>query len=1157
MHTRSSLNLPGESSPNPTSSNPKRRNRRRSKQPFILEESRRYDGRSMYYGGIATCTHRGLCRGNCGPPILVEQFKLKHSLINMMTSDQFFRLEKDNPHDRIHWFNKITSTIKYKDVPNSAIKLMLFPFSLTGAARRWLEKETPHSILTWEDLAWDRYKDLLRACPHHGFTELHQLDTFYNALNPADQVSLNSAAGGNLLERSTQDVLTIIENKSKVHNSQNKSIVSQVKSSDANSSSSSEIAKLTHALNHFVKAIEEICVTCGGVHPYYQCLAANGNTFSELRDNIQGYVSAAAVNYNQAITTRSGIVLDGPSIYIPPPFINPDEDERKKETLTDLELAIILKKLPEKLRDPGKFIILCGFSELKCKALADLGASINLIPLSVWKKLDSSLILGRPLLWTTRALIDVHGEEIILHDGDERLTLNMRHDNLSYSNQPQKESINIINIYDDSCEDFLEDLFAINHQSGSPTFSSHTDLTSPEVKDDIFDPEGDIVLDSTKDLPLPHNINPLSGSTTSSSLNHLLEEFADELALITFPPGNDDLPFDIESDLKEIEYLLNHDPIKEIDSILKDSVDEDNLANLNDNLSDTEYAYDDPFDSKGEKIKESKLLIDELDLHRSSDFFPSPEYDSSLFEDFSEVDALPSTNNEDKVFNPGILIQENLSKNNVQATTDGFCSLCNSRNSCVYDPNPNSFDCPPDSCHPPHPINETYSCDSYGNDSHFGYDCQPQFPLNYESEPGYIENYNSYPYDSSSFPQQYPCCEDCEVLSEADHCQPPQYTVNHLIFNAHNDLLNANNDLLNSQNKITIAQNKLMEQLKSMCAMILACCDDDDDDSVITPNEPVDSLSMEDEHLNIIPATELDEFIKSSVENLSQTQSLYDEDVPEKIFLNPLFEEEIIPMKIDQYHHNIESALMESLHTHDSSLIISSKIDSLLDEFAGELTLPKSILPGIDETDCDPEEYILLIERLLYDNSSPLPLEEFVFENSNAKIESFSPSLILIKDSDSFMEEIDLSFNPDNPMPPGIEEDDDDSERDILILEELLDNYSISFPVIESCHLDIPSFSRPPAKPPDGNTGILNIKMMGDNSKQKVPIPGLTITRVSNQEKSPDLLSHQGLETFQPSAKFLMMIHGKNIPILDVSLFHFYPPLINSNMGGIGSSSAT
>ncbi|GJR05705.1 hypothetical protein Tco_0528689 [Tanacetum coccineum] len=166
-----------------------------------------------------------------------------------------------------------------------------------------------------------RQKDLLRACPYHGFTELHQLDTFYNALNPTDQDFLNSTAGGNLLERSTQDVLTIIENKSKVRNSRNKSIVSQVKSSDGNSSSS-DIAKLTHAVNQqtsvvttammailkqfqatpppaSVKAVEEICVTCGGAHPYYQCLTADVNTFLKYQDNIQGYVAAAAGNYNQ------------------------------------------------------------------------------------------------------------------------------------------------------------------------------------------------------------------------------------------------------------------------------------------------------------------------------------------------------------------------------------------------------------------------------------------------------------------------------------------------------------------------------------------------------------------------------------------------------------------------------------------------------------------------------------------------------------------------------------------------------------------------------------------------------------------------------------------------------------------------------------------
>nr|GEZ31621.1 hypothetical protein [Tanacetum cinerariifolium] len=246
----------------------------------------------------------------------------------------------------------------------------------------------------------------------------------------------------------------------------------------------------------------------------------------------------------------------------------------------------------------------------------------------------------------------------------------------------------------------------------------------------------------------------------------------------------------------------------------------------------------------------------------------------------------------------------------------------------------------------------------------------------------------------------------------------------------------------------------------------------------------------------------------------SDDQSFSDEDAPEKIFSNPLFEEEIIPMKIDHHPHNDESDLIESLRTHDSSLIISSKIDSFLDEFVGELTLLKSIPSGIDETDCDPEEDIHLIKKLLYDNSSPRPPKEFVSANSDVEIESFSPFPILVKDSDSLMEEIDLSFTSDHPMLPGIEDDDYDSERYILILKDLPCNDTLSIPELESFYFDSPSFSRPPTKPPDGNTGILNVKMVGDISDQKVSMHKLMITLVPHQEKSPDLLSHRGLKIF-------------------------------------------
>nr|GFA07705.1 hypothetical protein [Tanacetum cinerariifolium] len=146
---------------------------------------------------------------------------------------------------------------------------------------------------------------------------------------------------------------------------------------------------------------------------------------------------------------------------------------------------------------------------------------------------------------------------------------------------------------------------------------------------------------------------------------------------------------------------------------------------------------------------------------------------------------------------------------------------------------------------------------------------------------------------------------------------------------------------------------------------------------------------------------------------------------------------------------------MESLLNQDSSIISSSKIDSLLDEFAGELILLKSFPTGINEADCDLEEEIRLIEKLLYDNSSPLSPKEINYKNSNAVIKSFSPSPIPVEDSDSLMEEIGLSLTPDDSMPPSIENDDYESKGDILILEELLSNDSLSLPENDSFYFDI------------------------------------------------------------------------------------------------------
>nr|GEZ31429.1 reverse transcriptase domain-containing protein [Tanacetum cinerariifolium] len=287
--------------------------------------------------------------------IAANNFELKHGLINLVQNMQFFGHDKEDPHAHIRYFNKIISTIRVPNVPSSSIKLMLFPFSFEGAARIWLEKEPPRSILTWDDLVskfinqffppskttnlrneitrfqqrfdesfykvWDRLNDLLRAWPHHGFSELHQRGTFYNALNINDQDSLNSTAGGNVLDKMPCDCLKIIESKSKVRQSRAKEVISKVSTSSSTSAISSDVAELKDMVRALlldkknqssapapapsltpapVKAVEPNCVTCGGTHLYQNCPTTSGNVY---RDNIQEYVSqAAAASYNQGNT---------------------------------------------------------------------------------------------------------------------------------------------------------------------------------------------------------------------------------------------------------------------------------------------------------------------------------------------------------------------------------------------------------------------------------------------------------------------------------------------------------------------------------------------------------------------------------------------------------------------------------------------------------------------------------------------------------------------------------------------------------------------------------------------------------------------------------------------------------------------------------------
>nr|GEU50098.1 reverse transcriptase domain-containing protein [Tanacetum cinerariifolium] len=449
-------------------------------------------------------------------------------------------------------------------------------------------------------------------------------------------------ANGNFLTKNTQEALTIIENKSKVQASRNKT---QVASASGSSTQDAHVTALTKQVGAFcssfnqpINSVQNSCEMYGGPYPYYECQAAGGYTQEEVERDPEMIMDQ--VPTESTIRALPLVVQSPPapvSFEIPHP-----------PTLSFFELPNgPPKKLPEKLGDPGRFPIPCDFYELEsCMALADLGASINLMTLSVWKKLSLPdltptrmtlelatksiafppgkaedvcvqvgkftfpadfvvvdphvpLILGRPFLKTAHALVNVHGEELILRDGDEKLIFHAD----STSKHPHKhgnESINMINFIDITCEDHFLKVLKIkklNHPSSGST------------------------------APLSDSLPSLAPFETSDSL---LEEFAEELAILDpFPTGNEDNNFDPEADLRKIEYLLNRDPSTEsdidiFDPILERFTDEHAL-NYSPPPRDDD---DDLFDPKSDNDEWKKLLYD--DFYKDIDFEKDKNKDSKM-----------------------------------------------------------------------------------------------------------------------------------------------------------------------------------------------------------------------------------------------------------------------------------------------------------------------------------------------------------------------------------------------------------------------------------------------------------------------------------------------------------------------------------------------
>nr|GEW13901.1 reverse transcriptase domain-containing protein [Tanacetum cinerariifolium] len=315
-------------------------------------------------------------------PINANNFELKQTLINLVQSNQF--AGRQDPHNHLRFFNIVTSTVSHPEVPNTTIKLLLFPFSLEGEAQIWLDKEPPRSILTWEDLvskfinqffppskttylrneitnflqkpnetfneAWERFKDLLRQCPHHCFSELHQLDTFYNALNPNDQDALDSAGGGNFLDKIPRECLSIIKSKSKVRYSRSRIIDSRANanahlssSSPSNSFDLQQIAARTS--RKYVSLVELITVTISDFQKKFkqkqddfhnQMMNFMQNLYHNKLSSLSSLPSNTIPNPKgeaKAITTRSGMSYKEP--LIPPPGV---EEQEPTEVTKDTEL---------------------------------------------------------------------------------------------------------------------------------------------------------------------------------------------------------------------------------------------------------------------------------------------------------------------------------------------------------------------------------------------------------------------------------------------------------------------------------------------------------------------------------------------------------------------------------------------------------------------------------------------------------------------------------------------------------------------------------------------------------------------------------------------------------------------------------------------------
>nr|GFA01575.1 reverse transcriptase domain-containing protein [Tanacetum cinerariifolium] len=573
----------------------------------------------------------------------------------------------DNPHTHISNFKRMTSTLKYRDVPNDAIKLMLFLYSLEEAAKIWYEKEPPNSILTWDDLvnkfvnqffppsktthlkneislfiqrfketfgeAWERFKEMLRACPHHRSSELTQIDTnqpsvcaatgTYNQVSPPNRAShqippTRFCSGA---KQSKQGEMKAVTTRSGLAYEgppiPTKPPLEKVVERDTEETTDKEQSNCQGSTAHIQPPVVPISISEPDVPktqskptiPYPSRL-----NDQKLREKTMNQIE----NFFQIFHDLHFDISFAGALLLMPKFASTIKSlltnkdklfELEKVPLNENCSVMLLKKHPEKLGDPGKSC------RRRFHQSGEFHFPTDFVVVDLEANLKVPLVLGRSFLGTGHALIDVYGEKITLRVNDEFVTFNLNQ-TMRYSSMYDDKSVNRVDVIYIAYEEFVQDVldFQYNSKSKNLTLVSNSSFFEKTGSDSCKEP---IVKSSSPTL------------TPFGESDFFLEEIEDFLNVESIPTGIENSFYDPEGDILYLEKFVNEDPfqlppmdLKQTEETkAKSSIEEPPKLELKELPSHLEYAFLEDTKlpviiSKDLKDVEKKALIEVLKSHK-------------------------------------------------------------------------------------------------------------------------------------------------------------------------------------------------------------------------------------------------------------------------------------------------------------------------------------------------------------------------------------------------------------------------------------------------------------------------------------------------------------------------------------------------------------